>query len=224
MNAWRVRGLLLAMALVLVATPLSVALSTSGGVDATVKDEAGRPLADAVVFLASTTPASPPRVPAAVMDQQDKTFVPHVLPVAVGTPVTFPNRDNIRHHVYSFSSAKKFELPLYIGTPAAPVVFDRPGPVVLGCNIHDWMVGYIYVVPTPYFAKSAADGRARLLDVPPGGYDARVWHPRMRAEPEKIGKPVTVAPGDPGQVAFVLSLKAERRAPQRPAYESGSQS
>lgn len=85
-----------------------------------------------------------------------------MLPVYVGTRVTFPNRDNIRHHVYSFSSAKKFELPLYIGTPAAPVVFDKPGVVALGCNIHDWMLAYIYVLTTPHFAKTAADGKARL--------------------------------------------------------------
>jgi len=150
------------------------------------------------------------------MDQQNKAFVPHVLVVPVGTPVMFPNRDNIRHHVYSFSPAKRFELPLYIGTPAAPVVFDKPGVVVLGCNIHDWMVGYIYVSATPYFAKTGEDGRARLGDVPAGAYEARVWHPRMRAEPDKSGKSITIATGDPDQLEFVVALKSDRRAPPPP--------
>jgi hypothetical protein len=153
------------------------------------------------------------------MDQQNKEFVPLVLPVAVGTAVTFPNRDNIRHHVYSFSPAKRFELPLYSGTPAAPVVFDRPGSVVLGCNIHDWMVGYVYVLPTPYFARTAEDGKARIADVPAGAYEARVWHPRLRAEPEKTGTPVTVAGSEAGQVAFVVTLKPDRRPIRRPGYE-----
>ena len=87
-------------------------------------------------------------------------------------PMSFPNRDNIRHHVYLFSSPKKFELPLYIGTPAAPVLFDKPGVVALGSNIHDWMLAYIYVVTTPYFAKMAADGKARLDGLTPGTCEA----------------------------------------------------
>jgi len=131
-------------------------------------------------------------------------------------PVSFPNRDNVRHHVYPFSSPKKFELPLYIGTPAAPVLFDKPGVVALGCNIHDWMLAYIYVVTTPYFAKTAADGKARLDGLTPGTYEARVWQPRMRGDIEKTAKPVTLAAGEPGQVAFVVSLKAEWRAPRAP--------
>ncbi len=76
--------------------------------------------------------------------------------------VQFPNKDNIRHHVYSFSAARKFELPLYSGTPAQPVLFDKVGVVKLGCNIHDWMIGYIYVTETPYFGKSNAEGRVDM--------------------------------------------------------------
>lgn len=200
---------------------LASGVSASGSLEAVVRDEGGKPVTDVVVSLlpSSRAPAAP-RSGTAVMDQQDKTFVPVVLPVPVGTAVTFPNRDNIRHHVYSFSPPRRFELPLYIGTPAAPVVFDKPGVVVLGCNIHDWMVGYVYVADTPYFAKTAEDGRARVADVPPGAYEARVWHPRMRGEPEKTAKPLTIAAGDPGQLAFVVALKPDRRAPApRPHYE-----
>jgi plastocyanin len=161
-------------------------------------------------------PLAAPRTAPAVMDQQNKEFVPHVLAVPLGTPVAFPNRDNIRHHVYSFSTAKRFELPLYIGTPATPVVFDKPGVVVLGCNIHDWMVGYVYVVATPYFAKTGPDGRAHVSELPPGGYEARVWHPRMKGEPEKTGRPLTIAAGEPDRLTFALALKSEPRGPRRP--------
>jgi plastocyanin len=189
-----------------------------------VKDDRGKPIADVIVSLTPPGPAPAPRPAPVVIDQQNKEFVPPILAVQVGTSVTFPNRDNIRHHVYSFSPAKRFELPLYIGTPAAPVVFDTPGVVVLGCNIHDWMVGYVYVLATPYFARTAEEGKARLADVPPGAYEARVWHPRMKGEPEKTGKPITITTGDPGQVTFVLALKPERRPPPRPLYEGTPQS
>ncbi len=200
----------------------ALVVTAAGSLEAFVRDDGGRAVADAVVSLvAAGAPAAPPRPGSAVMDQQNKTFVPHVLTVPVGTPVTFPNRDNIRHHVYSFSAAKRFELPLYIGTPAAPVVFDTPGVVVLGCNIHDWMVGYVYVSATPYFAKTGADGRVLLGDVPPGAYEARVWHPRLRVEADKTGKAVTLADGDPGRLEFVVSLKPDRRPapPPPPGYE-----
>jgi plastocyanin len=216
-------GLAAALTVLLLRLPPSV--SASGSLDAVVRDDGGRPVTDVVVSLTPAGRAPDPAHPApAVMDQQNKTFVPLVLAVPVGTAVTFPNRDNIRHHVYSFSPAKRFELPLYIGTPAAPVVFDKPGVVVLGCNIHDWMVGYIYVADTPYFAKTAADGTVRLADVPPGVYEARIWHPRMRGEIDRTVKRVTIAPGDPGQIAFVVALKPERRLPApRPQYDQNPQ-
>ena len=96
------------------------------------------------------------------MSQQGKAFVPDVLVVTRGTSVHFPNRDSVRHHVYSFSPIKKFELKLYTGTPANPVVFDKSGVAVLGCNIHDHMVGWVLVLDTPYFGTSAAPGVVRL--------------------------------------------------------------
>jgi plastocyanin len=218
MTRWLAR-LGLAAIIALLPPALAPAPSASGGLEVVVQDDHGKPIGDVIVSLTPPGPAPGPRPAPAVLDQQNKEFVPQVLAVHVGTPVAFPNRDNIRHHVYSFSAAKRFELPLYIGTPAAPVVFDKPGAVVLGCNIHDWMVAYVYVLATPYFAKTAPDGKTRLPDVPPGTYEARVWHPRMKGEAEKTGKPITIAAGDPGQVAFVLALKPERRGPQRPAYE-----
>ncbi len=94
----------------------------------------------------------------ATLDQVDKTFVPGLLPIVVGTKVRFPNHDQIQHHVYSFSRTKTFELPLYKGEDAAPVLFDKVGVVKVGCNIHDWMSAIILVLPTPWFARTGADG------------------------------------------------------------------
>ena len=143
--------------------------------------DGGAPVTEAVASLHAESREA--RGATAVMDQRDSTFVPGVLPVQVGTAVSFPNSDKVQHQVYSFSTPKPFELPLYSGTPAAPVLFDRPGVVVVGCNIHDWMIGYIVVLDTPHFGKSGDDGVVRL-DVPPGRYTLRVWHSRL-AEPRE---------------------------------------
>jgi plastocyanin len=117
----------------------------------------------------------------AIVAQSDREFVPFVTVIQVGTTVSFPNRDPILHHVYSFSEAKPFEIKLYSGQSPSTVNFDRSGVVTLGCNIHDWMLGYIVVVPTPYFARTDANGVAHLRDLPAGNYELRAWHPRERA-------------------------------------------
>ena len=147
------------------------------GVTVTVADAQGAPLEDAVVWLVGKeTAGQKPRRGAAV-EQVNKMFIPPVTVVQVGTQVRFPNRDEVRHHVYSFSPAKRFEIKLYAGTPAEPVTFDRAGDVVLGCNIHDHMIAYIYVVDSPYFAKTGKEGVARIEDVSPGEYELQSWHP-----------------------------------------------
>jgi hypothetical protein len=110
------------------------------------------------------------------MDQIDKQFVPHVLPIAVGTEVRFPNHDQIHHHVYSFSRVKSFDLPLSKGEEAPPVLFDAPGVVKVGCNIHDWMMGVILVVPTPVFATDRRRRRLHARDVPAGEVTIAAWH------------------------------------------------
>jgi len=110
------------------------------------------------------------------MDQINKEFVPSVLPVMVGTPVSFPNRDNIRHHVYSFSRVKSFDLPLSKDEEAPPVLFDAPGVVKVGCNIHDWMMGVILIVPTPWFVTTDDGGAFVLRDVPAGDVTVTAWH------------------------------------------------
>ena len=163
---------LAAAALVALASP-----AAAGPVAVQVLDAAGKPLAGAVVFLESPA-ASAAVKPSAALEiaQAGRQFTPRVTVVPKGTAVGFPNRDTVRHHVYSFSPTKKFEIKLYVGTPTEPVVFDQPGIAVLGCNIHDQMAAWVVVVDTPYYAQTGADGRVSLPAVPPGSYRLRVWH------------------------------------------------
>ena len=145
-----------------------------------VLDSAGKPLEGAVVSLVSDAARRAVRpLPEQEIAQENKQFVPAVRVVTVGTLVRFPNRDSVRHHVYSFSPAKKFEIKLYAGTPAAPVRFDQPGVAVLGCNIHDQMVGWVVVLDTPYFAQTDAQGQALLEGIPAGAHQLRAWHARL---------------------------------------------
>ena len=166
----------------------------AGTVQVDVSDAAGKPLADAVVFLDSAEARKQVKPLAGVeMAQEKRQFVPGVLVVPVGTEVRFPNHDTVRHHVYSFSPAKKFELKLYSGTPSNPVLFDKSGVVTLGCNIHDQMVGWVLVVDTPYYARTpAATGKAQLDNVPPGTYTLRTWHARLPVGAPALEQALTV--------------------------------
>lgn len=143
-----------------------------------VVDDKDNPLKDAVAALVPAQKIDYAAAPAAIMDQRQNMFVPAVLAIRVNTQVRFPNSDDVRHHVYSFSPAKKFELRLYHGMTAEPVLFDKPGTVVLGCNIHDSMVAYIYVVETDHFAVADAQGKINL-EAPAGNYQLQIYHPQM---------------------------------------------
>lgn len=175
-----------------------------------VVDAKGAALGNAVVTLQGPTAgaAAPGK---AVMDQQDMRFVPSVLAVRTGTAVTFPNRDDIRHQIYSFSPAKRFELRLYQGTPSEPVVFDKPGLVVLGCNIHDWMVGYIYVTDAPWFAVSDAQGHVSFDNLPAGDYQVTLWHSSLPDMQPKQGEALKVD-GNATAARFTLAVEASSEA------------
>ena len=160
------------------------------------------PLGHAVVSLHAATAPRAGVDATAVIDQRSSTFVPGVIGIQAGTRVTFPNSDNTLHHVYSFSPAKTFQLPLYSGQRADPVLFDKAGVVTLGCNIHDWMVAHVVVLDTPWHAQSGDDGRVRL-QAPPGEYELRIWHEREAAP---YTRRVTLAPaGDSRTVRIPLA-------------------
>ena len=189
---------------------------------ASVKGDDGKPVADAVVEatrLDSDGRPMPAVAPAAI-DQVDKQYVPYVTAVRVGTPVSFPNSDDIRHHVYSFSKAKTFEIALYRGTPSDPILFDKPGPVALGCNIHDWMMAYVFVTETPHFGVTADDGTVTLSDLPAGDYEIRVWHPRLKGEAGATTQRVAVSGADVS-LSFSIQHKPVWRARRAPSMGRG---
>ena len=159
---------------------LQAANALAGDLVVAVQTANGRPLAGAVVTLhplsgngRSGTPVN------AVMDQINRTFVPDLLVIPVGSTVAFPNSDSVSHQIYSFSPAHKFQLPLYRGKPYPPVIFDQAGIVTLGCNIHDSMLAYVLVTDAPYFGRTDATG-SWSVDLPPGTYRLTVWQPRMQ--------------------------------------------
>jgi len=174
-----------------------------------VTDAAGKPLGDAVALLEPTGAKAPVKPLADVeISQSKRQFQPRVTVITTGTRALFPNFDTVRHHVYSFSPAKTFELKLYAGVPNAPVTFDKPGVAVLGCNIHDTMAAWVVVADTPWFARSGPDGRARVDAVPPGHYKLRVWHPGLPMNTEAAPVAMTVTTADADQ-RTQLAVSAE---------------
>ena len=153
----------------------------------------GKPLAGAVITVEAENPALPPAAPVkAIMDQVNLAFLPDVLVIPIHSTVQFPNSDAVRHQVYSFSSARRFQLPLYRGKPYPPVQFDQVGVVTLGCNIHDNMLAYILVTDAPFFGRTDEHGNWIAPDLPTGRYRVRVWHPLL-SEPVELEQWAEVA-------------------------------
>jgi plastocyanin len=198
----------------LVAAALVSPAGAAGSVHAQVVGPGGEAVEDAVVFLLPTSGQKPTRHPPqpASIAQHDREFVPHVTVVQTGAAVRFPNQDPIRHHVYSFSKAKKFEIKLYAGEAPDPIVFDTPGVVTMGCNIHDWMLGYVFVVDTPWFGKSDAGGQVQIDALEDGEYEARIWHPRQRHEVS--AQPLKIASAATQPLRFVIEV-----TPRKPHYK-----
>ena len=193
---------------------LAVALSFSAAMAApvtiTVTTPQGTPLPDAVVYLMPNNgpETTDPSETQAEMVQRDTAFNPDVLAVQTGTSVSFPNQDPFRHHVYSFSDAKSFELKLYGRRDTPSVVFDQPGHVALGCNIHDAMLGHVYVVSTPFFGVSNEAGLVELPEVAEGGYSLSYWHPDMRGD--GVSKSVEVS-GQGFAESVEINVRRSRR-------------
>ncbi len=172
-------------------------------------DTAGKPLLDAVALLepASGKVAVKPLADVEI-SQSKRQFSPRVTLITTGTRATFPNFDTVRHHVYSFSPTKTFELKLYAGVPGVPLLFDKPGVAVLGCNIHDSMAAWVVVADTPWFARSAANGHARIDAVPPGNYRLRLWHPGLAPGTEPAALALSIGAADVEHAAR-LTVSAE---------------
>jgi plastocyanin len=171
----------------------------------TVQTSDGHPLQGAVVTAHPLDgPARKPQPIKAVMDQVNRAFAPDLLVIPVGSAVTFPNSDSVSHQIYSFSPPKRFQLPLYRGTPYPPVHFDLAGVVTLGCNIHDEMVGYLVVTDAPYYGRTDPKG-AWSNELTRGRYRITIWHPRMRDEAADLERELTIGEGDHAELTLRLT-------------------
>lgn len=186
----------LALFAALAALPVSLVwASASIPVRVQVVDERGLPIRDAVVEIdvgaqSAGRVSFPWRM---AMAQRNEQFVPGTLVVARGSTVAFPNLDRVRHSIYSFSKAARFEIDLYGRDQTRTHTFPVAGAVKLGCNIHDDMRGYIRVVDTPHAGKSDANGYVELANVPAGGATITVWHPRLRATGGELSRSVSIS-------------------------------
>jgi len=178
----------------------------------TVEDQQGRASQHAVVLLKPLFEDTGASLPSSVshMKQQDAMFTPFVMAVQVNSPVSFPNLDEFRHQVYSYSKAKKFELRLYGRDESKKVVFDKLGVISLGCNIHDNMLAYIYVTETPYFAVTDSAGMSEIKNVPPGKYQLSIWHPDQKKRRQNFTQPVTIST-DKLELNTSIELRSIRR-------------
>ena len=180
----------------------------------------GAGVADAVVSL---RPADGRPIPTLTpltgveVQQLNRELVPYVTAVTAGTTINLPNNDTVEHHAYSLSPALKFDLPLYKPKMNRALEFKTPGVVTIGCNIHDWMIAYVVVLDTPWFAKSAESGTVTISNVPPGRYTATIWHPRLAKE---VTQEFTVADTPAAAPTVVLTLRPDRRI-RRPADATG---
>ncbi len=199
-----------------IATP--AANASAADLRITVADSRGQSAAQVVVVARPIGAAAAANAAkSATVTQQFQTFTPGVMPISVGTTVEFPNLDRMRHHVYSFSPAKTFEIHLYSGEDTPKVTFDVPGVITLGCNIHDWMTGYLYVTDAPYFAATDEAGIATLRNVPPGEYRLAVWHPKLDAEANEGTTRVGTTPATVDlKVAAVIEPIAQHRPDDDP--------
>lgn len=186
--------------------PLGLAgAAQASGVTVLVQDGSGKGIADTVIY-AEGEQALNARPASAEIEQRGLKFIPLVTVVQTGTTILFPNNDKVRHHIYSFSAAHKFDQKLYSGQAASPQLFDKAGTVVLGCNIHDKMLAFVKVVDTPYFAKTDSSGAARI-ELPPGKYTLKAWHYNATGS-QTVEQPLLVKPGEaPAHAAFRMTLK-----------------
>ena len=183
--------------------------ASAGDVAFALRGGGGQPVADAVVSLVPLTGkpllAQPPK-PRAI-EQKNQEFMPYVTAIVAGTTVELPNNDEVEHHVYSLSPGMQFDKPLYRPGTHESLRFDQPGVVVMGCNIHDWMIGYVVVLETPWFATTGEGGAATVANVPPGRYRVEIWHPRLAAT---VTRELDVEEV-PTSVELTLALRPDRR-------------
>lgn len=198
---------------------LTLATAHAGTFLALASDRDALALTNVVVSLKPIGRAAP-ATPAQeiVVTQENATFKPYISIVRTGSSVVFANRDNMEHHIKSFSSSKPFEIAVHKpGDTPPPIRFDKEGAVVAYCILHDWMRAYIYVADTPWYALTAASsGIARIENVPPGDYEATAWHPDLGQYKPPLTQKVTISATGASEATFKFEFKARtiRQAPK----------
>jgi plastocyanin len=192
----------------------------AGNIRVEVKEPAGAPVSDAVASLMPLDKApqlTPPAEPVVIVQDKEE-FQPYVTAIVAGTRVNFPNRDKIAHHVFSQSKAREFEIPRYRGAAKETILFDKPGVVALGCNLHDWMLAYVFVLATPYYGVSGGDGLVQLTSLPAGRYRLEVWHPRVK---ELVTREVTLDANNSETQVISVMLRPDKRLRRAPESDVG---
>ncbi|MEI7840168.1 MAG: methylamine utilization protein [Methylococcaceae bacterium] len=186
----------------------------------TVTNYDGDPIFEAVITaVGSIKTKSSQTTSPRKMDQKNREFVSHILAVQVGESVVFPNSDNIQHHIYSFSPANSFEIQLYKDISPKPITFDKAGIVVLGCNIHDWMVGYVYVTDAPYFAQTNEKGEWSL-NLPADDYTLTLWHPNLDTPNNVLVQQIKLTTEKPVPIEHKITLKTTSRTGKPPTDDN----
>jgi plastocyanin len=194
--------------------------SLAANLTITVTDRNGAAVAETVVTVSELSKSSDMTTKHKtearfVMDQLGMRFVPELLVVPVGRAVNFPNSDSVSHQVYSFSKAKRFQLSLYKGTLHPPVQFDKTGLVVMGCNIHDQMAGYIYVTDAPWYGKTDLQGKLVLDEVAATDVEVTIWNPRIADAPDTLTRHIKLT-DSPQSVDFHLGKNMRSLPEPRP--------
>ena len=201
------------------ALAFSVSLAHAGTFLGIASDRDGLALVSVVVSLKPIGRAAP-ATPAQeiTVSQENATFKPYISVIRVGSSVVFANRDNMEHHIKSFSSSKPFEIAVHKpGDTPPPIRFDKEGAVVAYCILHDWMRAYVYVADTPWFSTTEVNtGIARIENLPAGDYEAIAWHPDLGQYKPPLTQKVAVPATGAVEVTFKFDLKARpvRQAPK----------
>lgn len=196
----------------------SATVARASDLSVTVRDENGTPIADAVVTVTLKAGGQKTEPPSSAyqINQKDTAYDPFVSVVSTGTSVNFKNSDSWGHHVYSFSKAKKFDITVAAYKVSDTVVFEKPGIVVIGCNIHDRMLAYIFVSGEGMPSKSNKMGIARFFGLPSGTYHLEVWHPTLRSKRKPPTADVSMLENENTQIDIVAKLKRPGKKKRKP--------
>ncbi len=200
---------------------LASGIANAADLQVSVRGVRGIAVENAVVALAPRFEMQtfPDVLHASEMKQEGTLFSPFVLPVPVGTEVSFPNMDEFRHQVYSFSRAKPFELRLYGQDESKSVIFEKPGVVAVGCNIHDNMLAFIYVSEHRILNTTDNNGSAKLTGLEVGDYDVFLWHPDIKGGKAVQLPTVSVSGGTENNLPVTVDLRSFRQVQQPPAED-----